>query len=78
MLRTSRSSAIRAPKYCHFCVNAITDIDYKDVRTIQRFMTSYAKIASRHRTGTCTKHQRRLAEAIKRARFMALVPYTLR
>jgi len=49
-----------------------------DIRIIQRFMTSYAKIASRHRTGTCMKHQRMLAEAIKRARFMALVPYSVR
>ncbi len=56
----------------------MSDIDYKDVRLIQRFMTSYAKISSRHRTGTCTKHQRQLAEAIKRARFLALVPYTTR
>ncbi|MFH0828747.1 MAG: 30S ribosomal protein S18 [Candidatus Kerfeldbacteria bacterium] len=78
MLKTSRSNAPRAPKVCHFCVNAINDIDYKDLRTIQRFMTSYAKIASRHRTGTCAKHQRRLAEAIKRARFMALVPFSVR
>jgi len=77
-LRTSRSNASRAPKFCFFCVNAIRDIDYKDLRTLQRYMTSYAKIASRHRTGTCMKHQRRLAEAVKRARFMALVPYTLR
>lgn len=77
-LRTSRSNVARAPRYCHFCVNAINDIDYKDIRTIQRFMTPYAKISSRHRTGTCTKHQRKLAEAIKRARFLALVPYTLR
>ncbi|MBI4093174.1 MAG: 30S ribosomal protein S18 [Candidatus Kerfeldbacteria bacterium] len=78
MLRTSRSNTLRTPKFCHFCVNAISDIDYKDVRTLQRFMTTYAKISSRYRTGTCTKHQRRLAEAIKRARFLALVPYTLR
>lgn len=79
MLRTSRSNpAARLPKYCYFCINAISDIDYKDTRTLQRFMTSYAKIASRRRTGTCTKHQRKLAEAIKRARFLALVPYTLR
>jgi small subunit ribosomal protein S18 len=78
MSKTSRSNVARAPKYCHFCINAINDIDYKDVRTIQKFMTSYAKIASRHRTGTCMKHQRKLSEAIKRARFMALVPYTVR
>ncbi len=77
-MKTSRSNAPRAPRVCHFCVNAVNDIDYQDVRTLQRFMTTYAKIGSRHRTGTCTKHQRKLAEAIKRARFMALVPYTLR
>ncbi len=78
MLRTSRSNVSRAPKVCHFCVNAINDIDYKDLRTIQRFMTSYAKIASRRRTGTCAKHQRKLSEAIKRARFMSLVPFSVR
>ncbi|MBI4426221.1 MAG: 30S ribosomal protein S18 [Candidatus Kerfeldbacteria bacterium] len=78
MLKTSRSNVVHVPRVCHFCVNAIDDIDYKDIRTIQRFMTSYAKIASRRRTGTCTKHQRKLAEAIKRARFLALVPFTLR
>ena len=65
-------------KSCYFCTNAIDDIDYKDTRLLQRFMSSYAKIVSRRRSGTCTTHQRKLSQAIKRARFMALVPFTLR
>jgi len=65
-------------KTCHFCVNAINDIDYKDVRQLQRFTSSYAKIVPRRRSGTCLKHQRRLALAIKRARFMALIPFSVK
>jgi small subunit ribosomal protein S18 len=69
-----------APKIrsCHFCVNAIDDIDYTDNRTLQRFVSSYGKIAPRRRTGTCVGHQRDLMHAIKRARFMALMPFTSR
>lgn len=62
---------------CHFCVNAIEDIDYKDTRLLQRFTSSYGKIVPRRRSGVCMKHQRRLAEAIKRARFMALIPFVV-
>jgi small subunit ribosomal protein S18 len=65
-------------KSCYFCTNMIDDIDYKDTRLLQRFMSSYAKIVSRRRSGTCTTHQRKLSQAVKRARFMALVPFTLR
>lgn len=62
-------------KNCHFCVMGIKSIDYKDVQTLRRFMSSYAKILPRRKTGVCAKHQRKLAQAIKRARFMALLPY---
>ncbi|USN53494.1 MAG: 30S ribosomal protein S18 [Candidatus Nomurabacteria bacterium] len=65
------------PHSCHFCVNAIEDIDYKDTRLLQRFTSSYGKIVPRRRSGVCMKHQRRLAEAIKRARFMALIPFVV-
>ena len=65
-------------KYCHFCVNGINDIDYKNWQQLQRFTSSYGKIVPRRRSGVCTKHQRKLAEAIKRARFMALLPFVNR
>jgi len=68
--------AIQSPKYCYFCVNGIPDIDYKNSQMLQRFLSSYGKIAPRKRSGVCAKHQRKLANAIKRARFMALLPYT--
>jgi small subunit ribosomal protein S18 len=58
-------------------VNALSEIDYKDTRLIQRFTTSYAKIVPRRRSGTCLLHQRKLSQAIKRARFMALIPFVV-
>lgn len=62
-------------KYCHFCVNNISDIDYKNWQQLKRFTSSYGKIVPKRRSGACSKHQRKLAQAIKRARFMALLPY---
>ena len=50
-------------------------IDYKEVSVLSRYVSSRGKIESRHRTKACAKHQRRLAQAIKRARFLALLPY---
>jgi len=65
-------------KSCYFCLNNLSEIDYKDVPTLKRFISSYAKIAPRRRSGVCAKHQRKLSEAIKRARIMALLPFTPR
>ncbi len=65
-------------KVCFFCVEKIDKIDYKDSELLRKFMTAQAKIASPKRTGVCAKHQRQLAGVIKRARFMAIVPYTSR
>ena len=62
-------------KYCHFCVNNIEYIDYKNWQQLQRFTSSYGKIVPKRRSGACSKHQRQLATAIKRARFMALLPF---
>jgi len=73
-----QKNLLNTEKYCHFCVNQIDEIDYKDVQLLQRFMSSYAKIRPRRRTGVCAWHQRKLAQAIKRARFLALLPYTTR
>ena len=62
-------------KVCLFCKNKITYIDYKDVELLKRFISASGKISPRRITGTCAKHQRVLALAIKRARQMALLPY---
>jgi small subunit ribosomal protein S18 len=51
-------------------------IDYKDVNTLRHYVTDHGKILARRKTGTCAKHQRRLAMAIKRARHLAMVPFT--
>jgi len=68
-------SAVEAPKSCYFCVNGINDIDYKDGQLLRRFTSSHAKIMPTRRSGVCAKHQRNLSNAIKRARFMAILPY---
>lgn len=62
-------------KFCYFKKNNIKKIDYKDVELLKMFITPNGKISPRRQTGTCAKHQRELARAIKNARFMALLPY---
>ena len=63
-------------KVCDFCVNKVAYIDYKDVNRLRRYINERGKIMPRRMTGTCAKHQRQLSEAIKRARAIALLPYT--
>lgn len=63
-------------KVCAFCVDRVEHIDYKDFENLRRFLTDRGKIRPRRKTGTCASHQRRLALAIKRARHLALLPYT--
>ena len=63
---------------CFFCSQNMQTIDYKEVGLLKRFVSSQMKIIDPKHTGICAKHQRRLAEAIKRARFMALLPYVRR
>lgn len=75
-IRRSRDkNAILRKKVCRFCVNKIHSLDYKDVRTLEHLMKERGKIVSSRLSGNCAKHQRMVAEAIKRARFMSLVPY---
>ncbi len=62
-------------KVCSFCVEKSTCIDYKDINKLKRYITERGKILPRRQTGTCAEHQRELTVAIKRARFMALLPY---
>lgn len=66
----------RRRKVCYFTVNNITHIDYKDVDLLKRFISDRGKILPRRVTGTSAKYQRPLTTAIKRAREMALLPYT--
>lgn len=65
-------------KVCHFCVDHVPHVDYKDVGRLGRYVSDRGKIESRRKTGTCARHQRSLAVAIKRARHLALLPYTAR
>lgn len=63
-------------KVCHFCADRVEEIDYKDVARLRKFVSERAKILPRRATGTCAKHQRELTTAIKRARQVALLPYS--
>ena len=65
----------KTPKKCYFCANNL-DVDYKDTRTLRRFINFYMKILPGARTGVCSWHQRKLTEAIKRSRVMALLSAT--
>src|SRR5256714_2103024 len=63
-------------KVCTFCVDKVQKIDYKDVGRIRRYISDRGKIDPRRKSGTCAKHQRMLTTALKRARLMAMLPYT--
>lgn len=67
----------RAPrrKVCAFCAEKVAVIDYKDISRLKKFVTEKGKIIPRRMSGTCAAHQRELAEAIKRARIVALLPF---
>ena len=67
---------IRKPKVCAFCVEKGSRIDYKQADVLRRYVTERGKIRPRRQTGMCAKHQRRMAMAIKRARHLALLPYS--
>lgn len=64
-------------KICKFCDSQVRRIDYKDARTLRRFITDQGKIIPRRVTGVCARHQRQLTKAIKRARNIALIHYSL-
>jgi small subunit ribosomal protein S18 len=66
---------LRKRKYCRFTVEGYTEIDYKDVELLRNYITETGKIIPSRITGTSAKYQRMLAEAVKRARFLALLPY---
>ncbi|MEK7513096.1 MAG: 30S ribosomal protein S18 [Patescibacteria group bacterium] len=67
-----------AMKQCVFCSQNAKEVDYRDVEILRRFISSQAKIIDPRHTGVCAKHQRRVANAIKRARIMGLLPFIRR
>lgn len=75
--RKKRPFKFRRKKKCNFCVNRIDSIEYKDAALLRQYITNRGRIKPRRKTGVCAKHQRRLALAIKRARHIALLPYTI-
>ncbi|HQP92242.1 MAG TPA: 30S ribosomal protein S18 [Candidatus Omnitrophota bacterium] len=62
-------------KTCRFCEEKIDSLDYKDFRRLERLVSERGKILSRRITGTCAKHQRKVEDAVKKARFVALLPF---
>lgn len=72
----ARDRRRRRRKVCAFCVDKISQVDYKDTGRLRRFLSERAKILPRRITGNCARHQRQLTRAIKRARQVALLPYT--
>ncbi|MBM3250243.1 MAG: 30S ribosomal protein S18 [Candidatus Omnitrophica bacterium] len=63
-------------KFCRFCQDKTRTIDYKDLKRLEYFITERGKILSSRISGNCAKHQRSVSEAIKKARFISLLPYT--
>jgi len=74
--RRPRGRYGRRRKVCTFCVEHVTAIDYKDVGKLRRFLSDRGRIEPKRKLGTCAKHQRALSQALKRARHLALLPYT--
>ncbi len=66
----------RRSKFCNFCLDKVAEVPYKDADLLRRYLTDRGKIRPRRQTGTCAKHQRSLARAVKRARHLALLPFT--
>ncbi|MCD7731409.1 MAG: 30S ribosomal protein S18 [Oscillospiraceae bacterium] len=73
--RSPRGMKRTRKKVCMFCADRVEKIDYKDIQKLKKCMTERSKILPRRVTGTCAYHQRELTKAIKRARYIALVPY---
>lgn len=71
-----RPRRVKKKKVCSFCVDKVNSIDYKEYGRLRKFITERGKILPRRITGNCAKHQRQLTLAIKRARNIALLPFT--
>ena len=76
--KTPKKGAGRGPKrkYCKLCLEKVGHVDYKDEKRLGRFVTDRGKIVPRRVSGTCARHQRELTTAVKRARVLALLPFT--
>jgi small subunit ribosomal protein S18 len=74
-IATGKKQYFRRKKVCRFCVDKVDDINYKDVRLLSSFISERGKITPRRISGVCTPHQKRLSEAIKQARSIALLPF---
>ncbi|OPX21121.1 MAG: 30S ribosomal protein S18 [Desulfobacca sp. 4484_104] len=74
--RRKRKTVFRRRKVCRFCVDSSLRVDYKDVNTLRHFITERGKIIPRRISGNCARHQRQITTEIKRARHLALIPYT--
>ena len=75
-VKKKKKTFFRRRKVCRFCADKMDTVDYKDVRFLQQYIVERAKILPRRISGTCAKHQRIVQQAIKRARHLALLPYT--
>lgn len=75
--RGNRPRYVPRRRVCAFCADKSKTIDFRDAAKLRRYMSERAKIEGRRKTATCAKHQRQMAEAIKRARHLAMLPYTL-
>ena len=73
--RRRKKSRLHEQAKCRFCRDKIDDVDYKDVATLTKLTTQQGKLFSRKRSGNCARHQRSSTRAIKRARFMGMLPY---
>jgi len=67
----------KTDRQCMFCQANVKEINYKDTNTLKRYLSSFGKIVPRKRSGVCAWHQRKLSNAIKRARFMGLLPFVV-
>ncbi len=76
--REAKKKRIFLVKKCRFCESGVVDIDYKDGGLLRRYLSSRGKILAARYTGVCAKHQRKLSQAIKRSRYLAILPYLVR
>jgi small subunit ribosomal protein S18 len=74
-IKRSSSSLTMKKRFCRFCADKTRSIDYKDTKTMESFIKERGKIVSSRNSGNCARHQRRLAEMIKKARLLSLLPY---
>ena len=77
-IATGKKQYFRRKKVCRFCVDKVDDINYKDSKLLGSFVSERGKITPRRISGVCTPHQKRLSEAIKQARNIALIPFASR